>query len=382
MFCPKCGERNDAGAKFCAQCGCKLDQTSQADKKISIPTPKKQENQILNYIGDLSKKGKQVIGILSVILVLSIVLFYKNGTAYDTPKKALEKYQEYSAARKYGKLYELFDIKESKFVNKKTFVQACEEHNVSTEFMMAEDMKKSDHKRYFFFDQYQLDCMPSGVRDRDIYVPYIKGATLEVNGKKIGEDYLNKNQTEYVIRSFVPEDMTFVYKNTDGLINEKEYTVGNQTEGGSYWVNIEYSDKEKEKAKETLRKTLQTLKNYIVTSAGSYKDIEKYFATEKDAKAFWERGEHEIEGKKKLVKSPEITEGITINDAEKADSMRMVNAIPFDINCKYEYKVLYLTGFWANYEETNNVIFSNSTVLMRRIGNEWKLDVTSCYWGY
>lgn len=381
MFCPKCGERNDAGAKFCAQCGCKLDQTSQPVEKISIPTPKKQENQILNYIGDLSKKGKQVIGILSVVLILSIVLFYKNGTAYDTPKKALEKYQEYSAARKYGKLYELFDIKESKFVNKKTFVQACEEHNVSTEFMMAEDMKKSNHKRYFFFDQYQLDCMPSGVRDSDIYVPYIKGATLEVNGKKIGEDYLNKNQTEYVIRSFVPDDMTFVYKNTDGLFNEKEYTVGGREEDGTYWVNIEYSDKEKEKAKETLKKTLQTLKNYVVTKSGSYKDIEKYFATEKDAKAFWDRGEHG-DGADKIIKNPEISGTITINDEENSASMRVLNGIPFNVSCKYEYTERFPSIFGTFIDTPGNITFSNDTVLMRRIGNEWKMDVTSYCWGY
>mgnify|MGYP000305624131 FL=1 len=77
---------------------------------------------------------------------------------------------------------------------------------------MLEDMKKSDHKRYFFFDQYQLDCHASGVRVRNIYIPYIKGATLEANGKKIGKDYLNKNRTEYVIRILVNDGMTFRYK--------------------------------------------------------------------------------------------------------------------------------------------------------------------------
>lgn len=383
MFCPKCGERNSADAKFCAQCGCKLDEQVQTAQTATKHSTQEVKKQILDKFGDSSMKGKQIIGVLSVILIISIVMFYKNGTAYDTPKKALEKYQEYSGARKYGKLYDLFDIEESDFVNKKTFVKACEEHNVSTEFMMMDDMKKSDHKRYFFFDQYQLDCMPSGVRAREIYVPYVKGATLEVNGKKIGEDCLNKNKTEYVVRAFVTDDLTFTYKNTGGLIKEKTYGIGDVSEAGSYWVNIEYTDKEKEKAKETLTKTLQALTDYVGTTSGSYKDIEKYFATEKDAQYFWKYGFHGEENKK-LSKSAQITEGISINDPEDENSMRLIDAIPFDVTCKYEYEIQTASPIWKDttYKDSGDLSFNNDTLLMRKVGNEWKLDVTSYCWRF
>ena len=362
MFCPKCGERNEEDAKFCAECGCKLEQKEQNTK--------------------LSVKGKQVIGILSVILIVSIALFYKNGAAYNTPQKALQKYQEYSSSQKYGKLYDLFDIKESDFVNKKTFVQACEENKVSTEEMMLEDIKKSTHKRYFFFDQYQLDCMPSGVRDKEIYVPYIKGATLEVNGKKIGKECLNKNQTEYVIRAFTADGMTFTYKNTGGQIKEKQYTAGAQGEDRVYWVNLEYTDKEKAKVKEQLTKTLQTLKDYVATKSGSYKDIEQYFATENDAKAFWGKGFHENENQGTLIKKAKIAEGISVNETADSDSMRLVAAIAFQVDCKYEYETQYQGIFGPSNSYGDLTFYDNDTVLMRKIGNEWKLDITSCNWGY
>ena len=67
--------------------------------------------------------------------------------------------------------------------------------------------------------------MPSGVKEREIYVPYVKGAILEVNGNIVGKECLNKNQTEYVICAFTPDGMTFTYKNTKGEIKEKEYRV-------------------------------------------------------------------------------------------------------------------------------------------------------------
>ena len=195
-------------AIFCAECGYKLEEKSKKD--------------VLGHLDQLPIKGKQVIGILSVILMISIAIFYKNGERTIHHRKHYKNIRNIPVLKKYGKLYDLFDIKESDFVNKKTFVQACEDSKVSTEEMMLEDIKKADHKRYFFFDQYQLDCMPSGVREREIYVPYVKGATLEVNGKKVGKECLNKNQTEYVIRVFTPDGMTFTYKNTKGVIKRKK----------------------------------------------------------------------------------------------------------------------------------------------------------------
>lgn len=366
MFCPNCGAKNKEDAIFCAECGYKLEEKSKKD--------------VLGHLDQLPIKGKQVIGILSVILMISIAIFYKNGAAYNTPQKALQKYQEYSSAQKYGKLYDLFDIKESDFVNKKTFVQACEDSKVSTEEMMLEDIKKADHKRYFFFDQYQLDCMPSGVREREIYVPYVKGATLEVNGKKVGKECLNKNQTEYVIRVFTPDGMTFTYKNTKGVIKEKEYRVEDQGDSRSYWVNLEYTEKEKAKAKEQLTKTLQALKDYVATNSGTYEDIEQYFATADDAKTFWEKGYHQSGSDQKITKKPQITGSIEINDAQDSEDLRLVDAIAFDVNCTYEYQTV--TQGWFNFENNGQLHFDGDTILMRKIGKEWKLDVTSCVWGY
>lgn len=378
MFCPNCGERNEAGARFCAQCGCKLEEETKGT--IQKQTVSKSSKEVLKHIEQLPIKGKQLIGILSVILVISIGIFYKNGSAYDTPQKALQKYQEYSSSQSYGKLYELFDIKESEYVNKNTFIEACQEKQVSTEEMMLEDMKKSDHKRYFFFDQYQLDCMPSGVRVRNIYIPYIKGATLEANGKKIGKDYLNKNKTEYVIRILVNDGMTFRYKNTGGQIKEKEYKVGEQGDDGNYWVNLEYTNKQKEKAKETLRKIMLALKDYAVTTSGSYEDIQQYFATADDAKAFWDRGLHESESERKITKKPEIVGDININEKKDSEKLRLVDAIALELECTYEYETE--TQGLFNFTMSDELKFNRRTVLMRKNGNEWKLDLTSCNWEY
>ena len=85
MFCPNCGAKNKEDAIFCAECGYKLEEKSKKD--------------VLGHLDQLPIKGKQVIGILSVILMISIAIFYKNGAAYNTPQKALQKYQEYSSAQ-------------------------------------------------------------------------------------------------------------------------------------------------------------------------------------------------------------------------------------------------------------------------------------------
>ena len=79
-------------------------------------------------------------------------------------------------------------------------------------------------------------------------------------------------------------------------------------------------------------------------------------------------------------KKPQITGSIEINDAQDSEDLRLVDAIAFDVNCTYEYQTV--TQGWFNFENNGQLHFDGDTVLMRKIGKEWKLDVTSCVWGY
>ena len=84
-------------------------------------------------------------------------------------------------------------------------------------------------------------------------------------------------------------------------------------------------------------------------------------------------GYHQSGSDQKITKKPQITGSIEINDAQDSEDLRLVDAIAFDVNCTYEYQTVTQAGLIL---KTNGQLhFDRDTVLMRKIGKEWRLDV-------
>ena len=71
---------------------------------------------------------------------------------------------------------------------------------------------------------------------------------------------------------------------------------------------------------------------------------------------------------------------ININEKEDSEKLRLVDAIALELECTYEYETE--TQGLFNFTMSDELKFNRRTILMRKIGNEWKLDLTSCNWEY
>ncbi len=368
MFCPNCGKKVKEG-NFCEECGYKFKPEDKPSKpKKPVKKIKKLTKRKIKF--DQTQKGKIIIGVLALILIVSIGTFYHMGSKYSTAQKVGDKYIEYLQNREWGNLYGLLDIKENEFINKKSFIKAANQMDMSDldtldyldnsifpgTINWSKVLRKIDKKRYFFFDEWKV---PEDFTN-EIKVPYLSGCAVELDGIDVDEKYLTEENEEifYKIPMYLSEN-TIKYNDKKGLLKETEYKISNDSTD----INLAFSDKAKDEAEKKLEASLNDLTKYVMNKNTTVSDIQQYFVSEEAAESFYQGF---VKTEDNIVKPAEIQGNISImgdNDSHEAN----MPAVSFIVSCEYKSKVN--NSFWGISDDTRS--FDEDTIVMEYVNGKW-----------
>lgn len=210
MFCSECGTKIKKGELFCGNCGHKIDDTSDENKKIN-KKPKSKKNKIL---------------LITLIIICAILgCTYKYFESLASPKRVVKDYVKALINNDYDKLYSYLDIEgDNTFVSKKIFKELYKDSKSDTKILdysigevkysdsgltasvkvsvsikgsSNEDssyikLKKAKGKKYFFFKKWIVDIDDTVEVVKDYQISVLKGAKLYYSGLEVKDKYKDK----------------------------------------------------------------------------------------------------------------------------------------------------------------------------------------------
>lgn len=358
MFCGECGTKNENGAQFCEKCGAKLEVEETVVTKVAAPKK------------PMSKKTKVIIGVV-VAVVVALVGAYMYVGSLVTPEKIALKYFKAYAENDADTLYEVMNIQESKFVNKKLLKEAVKDNekikiaNYSVEDKeISEDalsttvtityiadgsskekkkeikLLKNKDKKWLFFDNWTVDSSDLVAKDYTIIVPAdteVKIGDVKVSDK-YQEDYYSSSSNKYVIPTILKGkyDVTLEYKS--GLKLAGEMTVSGSY-GSFRGSNLKLESKTEKKLTKDMKEKLVLIYKSAMEDK-SFDDIKGSFSEDLQSDV-----EYTYNSLKTNVNSEyrELTE-LNIKDIEVTSVSVDGEELRLYAKMKYTYKLSYKDG--------------------------------------
>lgn len=260
MFCPECGTKNDDEAKFCENCGAKLEE----QEVVSTAQPVNNVQPV--QVKKLSKKAKiAIIGVIAVIGAIAIfVNVVKNIFA---PENIAKKYFESVANAEWEKVYGYYDLTEDEFVNKDMFKKMSKDRekiDYSNYAVKKETLKKSSSilegessdekdsgiskivnieyalknsdstleysvrlvklskKKLLFFDNWKV--VPEDMISKEYRISTLNDIDVYMDGKKLSEKYISKDKDVYSDeKNFVVYEIPSLFQGNHKLTFKGEY---------------------------------------------------------------------------------------------------------------------------------------------------------------
>lgn len=279
LFCPECGKKNEAGAKFCEFCGAKMEDNTQTvtPKEVKPHRPMKKSTKILIII---------IVAIV-VILVAAYLILSNNYK----PSKVAEDYFVALADKDTDKLYNYLDIKENEFTTKKIFSEVFDEEEdtellnykvesetissdglsatVTINYTLKDDKEpssaviylvKDKNNNLLIFDNWKISNQESLVVE-DYVIRTIKGSSLKLEGVDVDKKYLDENSNSdydvYTIPSLFRGDYDATVTLENGLSFESTLSVDSY--GSANLTNLELDDENEEAFETEISKVVSNL---------------------------------------------------------------------------------------------------------------------------
>lgn len=322
MFCGECGTKNEKDAKFCENCGVKLEQeekkTETNNKKKNNNKPK--ENKKKEKIKKLSKKQK-ILTIIICVIALVLLVLYKVGENITSPDTIVKNYIKAINNRDYNILYETANYKGDKtFINKDNYKKILDKslnddikinnykvkevtyeddgltakvtttititngRNTETEEVTFKLNKQSD-KKYLIFDNWTLNNQNlitiNVIENYDINVP--KGSEVTYNDVKLTKEYLNNkdnklgNTDTYTIPQVFSASSKLEVKLPWGTTKKEEVIPSNY----DYTIDLDesdFNDKEQDKILEGINTAFTKAMEGLTTNK-KWDEVKSNFAT-------------------------------------------------------------------------------------------------------
>ncbi|MBE6159846.1 MAG: zinc ribbon domain-containing protein [Lactobacillales bacterium] len=370
MFCGECGTKNETGAQFCEKCGAKLE--VEETVVTHVAAPKK----------PMSKKTKVIIGVVVAVVVAFIGVYMYLGSLI-TPEKIALKYFKAYAANDADTLYEVMNVKDSKFVSKKLLKEAIKDNedikiaNYSVEDKeISEDalstkitityiedgsskerkkeikLLKNKDKKWLFFDNWTVDSSDLIAKDYTIYIPAdteIKIGDVTVSDK-YQEDYYSSSTDKYVIPSILKGKYDVILEYKSGLKLAGEMSVSSNY--GSYrGNNLKLASKTEKELTKDIKEKLELIYKSAMEDK-SFDDIKGSFSEDLQSEI-----DYTYSSLKSNVNSEyrELTE-LNIKDIEITSVTVDGEELRLYAKMKYTYKLSYKDG-----EETKEYTSSEKT---------------------
>lgn len=306
MFCPECGKKNRGEARFCENCGFKLE-SQVIQEPAQVATQQYQPSTPAVPRKPMSKKSKILIG---SILFLCIGFFglYKYVESITSPSAYAEKYFEGVMDAEWSEVYDTLDVEKVGFINEENFKQAqsdveaqpyksyeiksvSEDISPSSSEVVIEytpkgssdqlqlyvSLNKQKAKKFLFFDDWKVSPESFVASDYSIDIP--AGATVSINGEKLDKDYLSTSN-DYTDTYVIPEIFTGNYdiKVTKEYMEDIKDTIAVQTFDGYYLDNMELRSEVIDEITSQIPEILEKL--YAAAIAGNgFTTIQSYFSS-------------------------------------------------------------------------------------------------------
>ncbi len=399
MFCGECGTKNESGGKFCQECGAKFETSETA---VSEETTEK-----IVYVQKppMDPKKKKTL----IIVVLLIALLgggYYYGTTMFTPEKVAVSFLEAITANDEDKLFELYGLKESKFVTKEKFEDMFGEEDLEEMTYTITDVKvngekatveidaefddeeetielelKVAGKKYLLFPNWIIDNDELSVTVNDYEMNVVEGSKVKVDGILLEHDYLSetKDGTDiYIIPVILTSEYDLEIETPLGItITDEMYP---NSYDGYEMSKIDVDDMDDNKVTDIENKTVEILTSLYndIISGKSYDDIKgnyNYDEFEDD----YEDLKDSLEGTYTLTK-------ISIEEPELEYVVLEDGLLKVSVSIDYDYELEYL-----NYNDESQTISKSKsgitqTIYLDYVDSEYKFagiyDITDYFSRY
>lgn len=282
MFCEKCGKKNIKGAKYCEECGTKLE--SNIKKEVI--------------------KNKKILIIVAAI-ILSLTCIYTIISKSFKPENIAKKYFVAVMNADADKIYDYLDLKEEKFTTKKIFknVYSIKKQDLINYSISSVDKSddgltatvkinytlkgnaksesaninliKDKNNKYLIFDNWQIsDKYIETVKNFELTAP--KNSKVTVEGILLDKKYKQDSKTDDVYK--LPELFKGNYKVNvtlkNGLNLEDDISVTSAKNADLNNLNI--STKDEKKLQKNLPDIIEKLYEYAIEEK-PFEEIKKEY---------------------------------------------------------------------------------------------------------
>ncbi len=377
MFCGECGTKNEKGARFCENCGAKLE--LEVPKKTKV---KSTNNENLGTKWKKLSKTKKVIGGVILILLIALFAIYTIISNQLSPKTIAKNYFLAVVNKDVDAIYEYMDIETSDFANKEMFLKIFDDQyddedamklsnyrvgkvNMSKDGLTAtvtisyvEDgdndtdiaeitLVKQKSKKYLIFDNW---CISKSLYPVQVISNFefkaLKNSKVKIEGIEVDSKYIDKKSSDetydvYKMPAMFATEYDVVVTLPMGFDIENTLRVSESNNK----INISAFDEdnlsdEMIKELEGLIKTgLQTLYNGAKDKQ-DFKSISETFGDKKIDLSDLEDTYNSLKNSLSNVNLTNInfTE-VTLNDFSTYDDYYRV-----DVKTKYNYSLTYQSG--------------------------------------
>lgn len=377
MFCGECGTKNEKGARFCENCGAKLE--LEVPKKTKV---KSTNNENLGTKWKKLSKTKKVIGGVILILLIALFAIYTIISNQLSPKTIAKNYFLAVVNKDVDAIYEYMDIETSDFANKEMFLKIFDDRyddedatklsnyrvgkvNMSKDGLTAtvtisyvEDgdndtdtaeitLVKQKSKKYLLFDNW---CISKSLYPVQVVSNFefkaLKNSKVKIEGIEVDSKYIDKKSSDetydvYKMPAMFATEYDVVVTLPMGFDIENTLRVSESNNK----INISAFDEdnlsdEMIKELEGLIKTgLQTLYNGAKDKQ-DFKSISETFGDKKIDLSDLEDTYNSLKNSLSNVNLTNInfTE-VTLNDFSTYDDYYRV-----DVKTKYNYSLTYQSG--------------------------------------
>ena len=377
MFCGECGTKNEKGARFCENCGAKLE--LEVPKKTKV---KSTNNENLGTKWKKLSKTKKVIGGVILILLIALFAIYTIISNQLSPKTIAKNYFLAVVNKDVDAIYEYMDIETSDFANKEMFLKIFDDQyddedamklsnyrvgkvNMSKDGLTAtvtisyvEDgdndtdiaeitLVKQKSKKYLIFDNW---CISKSLYPVQVISNFefkaLKNSKVKIEGIEVDSKYIDKKSSDetydvYKMPAMFATEYDVVVTLPMGFDIENTLRVSESNNK----INISAFDEdnlsdEMIKELEGLIKTgLQTLYNGAKDKQ-DFKSISETFGDKKIDLSDLEDTYNSLKNSLSNVNLTNInfTE-VTLNDFSTYDDYYRV-----DVKTKYDYSLTYQSG--------------------------------------
>ena len=381
MYCGECGSKIKKTDTYCGECGAKV------EKKENKKIPKK-EKQI-----KLTKRKKIILGIIGAFLII-LIGFYIYFEHRYSPESAATRYLDTVINGNVDEIYDALETdKDNPFVSLKKFKEIYKEDasdievinyklkdveygeekltSVVTFSVVTMDdeeevmvpLVKSEENKLLIFDNWKITNSNNSYIAYDYEIAVPKNSNVEIDGIKVDKNYLNKNQSNSSVDTYViPEIFVGDYNikitlENDIKINDEIHISGYDK---TYTADISIDDIEEDALNEletNIKDDINTLYKNIIDKK-TWEDVkENYKNVSKDLQNEYKDLYDE------LVREEDITlTKFSVTKVDIEDVAIEEGKFEIDFTFDYDYSIKYIN--YADEEKTKDDDASNSSTIL------------------